>query len=81
MTLPVNNGRWCDEDENLRKRKTLDEFFLVAVGEEPVDSQNARLNWTRHFVQAHFENFRAKLTVPVDAARPCSFQRHVGKKE
>lgn len=79
-TLRVDNDRRHDEDkaENLRKRKTLDQFFLVAVGEEPVDSQNARLDGIRHVVQAHLENPRAKLTVSVDAPWPCSFQRNVG---
>lgn len=80
--MRLDNDTRHDEEkaENLRKRKTLDQFFLVAVGEEPVDSQNARLDGTRHFVQAHLENPRAKLTISVDALWPYSFQKNVGGK-
>lgn len=71
-----HSGLRCNR--NLRKRKTLDQLLLVAVGEEPVDPQDARLNGTRHFVQAHLEDFRAELTVSVDGPRTCGFDGNVG---
>lgn len=58
--------------KNLRKWKTLNQFFLVAVGKEPVDPQDTRLNRMRHFVQAHFQNFRTQTTISVDTIWLCS---------